>query len=346
LAAVREDPAMHVVAVLLLDEVMPFELGIPHRIFGSVVDADGRSPYRVVTCSLDGRPVRTSADFAIEVEQGPEVVAAADTVVIPPFGSPDRPLADAERERVRVALEGLRPGSRLVSLCGAAFLLAETGHLDGRPATTHWVLTEQFRTAFPTVDLDPGVLFVDDGDVLTAAGAAAGIDLCLHIVRRDHGAEAANRVARHCVVPPHRDGGQQQFIEHVVPAVAAVSTEPARTWAVQHLSERVSLADLARRSHMSVRTFTRRFRHETGVSPQQWLLTQRVELARRLLESTDLPVERVASEAGLGTAAGMRAHFQRSVGVSPSAYRRTFRADASRSEVDRRSEDRSAAPHP
>ena len=323
----RKNRAMHVVAVLALDGVMPFELAIPHRIFGSAVGGDGRPLYRVVTCSLDGGPVRTNADFSVAVDHGPEVVDTADTVVIPPFGSVDLPLPLDLPGLVAPMLRGMKRGSRLVSLCGAAYLLAAIGRLDDRPATTHWILTNEFRREFPRVTLDPDVLFVDDGDVLTAAGAAAGVDLCLHLVRRDHGAEAANRVARYCVVPPHRDGGQRQYIERAVPTVVEASTEHARAWAMEHLGERLSLATLARRANMSVRTFTRRFRDETGMSATRWLLEQRVDLARQLLETTDLPVELVATETGLGTSAGMRQHFQRVVGVPPSAYRRTFRAE-------------------
>jgi transcriptional regulator GlxA family with amidase domain len=319
---------MHLVAVLALDGVMPFELAIAHRIFGSTVDDDGRPLYRVVTCSRDGGPVPTKADFAITVDHGPEVLRKADTVVIPPFGSPDSPMPPQLPEQVAPLLHAMKRGSRLVSLCGAAYLLAAVGRLDDRPATTHWILTDDFRREFPRVALDPDVLFVDDGDVLTAAGAAAGIDLCLHLVRNDHGAEVANRVARFCVVPPHRDGGQRQFIERAVPVVVEASTEGARAWALEHLGERLSLATLARRANMSVRTFTRRFREETAMSPNRWLLEQRVDLARRLLETTDLPVEVIATETGLGTGAGMRQHFQRVVGVAPSAYRRTFRAEA------------------
>jgi len=323
----RKDPAMHLVAVLALDGVMPFELAIPHRIFGSAVDDDGQPLYSVVTASIDGRPVRTTADFALAVDHGPEVLGRADTAVIPPFGSIDRPTPPELPPKVERALSAVRPGSRLVSLCGAAYLLATLGRLDDRPATTHWILTDAFREEFPRVRLDPDVLFVDDGDVLTAAGAAAGIDLCLHLVRTDHGVEVANRVARFCVVPPHRDGGQRQFVDRAVPAAETASTAPGRAWALEHLGERLSLSELARRSNMSVRTFTRRFREETGTSPTRWLLGQRVDQARRLLEVTDLPVEVIATEVGLGTAAGMRQHLRRLVGVSPSAYRRTFRDD-------------------
>jgi transcriptional regulator GlxA family with amidase domain len=325
---VRKNQAMHRVVVLALDWAMPFELAIPNRIFGSVFDATGKPLYEVVTCSLDGGPVRTNADFVIAVEHGPEVLETADTVVIPPVGIMQaRPELPKVPDGLGAALDKIAPGTRLVSLCGAAFLLAAMGRLDGRPATTHWILAEQFAAQYPTIDLDPDVLFVDDGDVLTAAGAAAGIDLCLHLVRRDHGSEVANQVARFCVVPPYRDGGQRQFIQRPTPDVAAVTTEPARAWALERLEQRLVLADLAARVNMGLRTFTRRFREEVGMSPHRWLTQQRIELARRLLETTDLPVERIASGSGLGTGAGMRQHFQQAVGVAPSAYRRTFRRD-------------------
>ena len=184
---------------------------------------------------------------------------------------------------------------------------------------------ERFRSRYPQVKLDPDVLFVDDGDVLTSAGVAAGIDLCLHVVRRDHGSEVANRAARRCVVPPWRDGGQAQFIERVVPSTPDTSTGPARQWALSRLDRPLDLAVLAGHARMSVRSFTRRFRDETGLSPSQWLTGQRVELARMLLETTDLPVDAVARRAGFGTAVSLRQHLHAAVGVSPLAYRRTFR---------------------
>ncbi len=215
---------------------------------------------------------------------------------------------------------------RVASICTGADVLARAGILDGRPATTHWGHAEVFRARHPRVRLDPDVLYVDDGDVLTAAGAASGIDLCLHLVRRDHGVEVANRAARACVVPPHRDGGQAQYIDHPVPAPADASTAEARAWALQHLDAPLDLATLAGRAAMSVRTFTRRFRDEVGLSPNRWLTQQRVALALRLLETTDLPVDQVAQRVGMGTAASLRLHLAASVGVSPTAYRRTFRA--------------------
>jgi transcriptional regulator GlxA family with amidase domain len=322
-ADVREDRAMssppaHRVAVLALPGVFPFELGIPSRVLGSARDGRGRRLYDIVTCSSDGGDVATNEDFAVRVGHGLAALAEADTVVIPPADAPPPPAAIA-------ALRRLRPGMRLASICTGADVLAEAGLLDGRPATTHWGHADTFRARYPAVRLDPGVLYVDDGDVLSSAGAASGIDMCLHLVRRDHGVAVANRAARACVVPPHRDGGQAQYIDQPVPAPDGASTAATRAWALARLDAPLTLAALAAHAAMSVRTFTRRFRHEVGLSPNRWLTQQRIALARRLLETTDLPVERVAERAGLGTAASLRLHMADAVGVSPTAYRRTFR---------------------
>ncbi|MFF3515657.1 GlxA family transcriptional regulator [Streptomyces sp. NPDC002573] len=307
------------IVVLALDGVYPFELGIPSRIFGA---ADGR--YEVLTCSVDGRPVRSNADFSITVEHGPEVLATADTVVVasvaPSYITPDLP------EDVAAALARIRPDARIVSICTAAFVLAAAGLLDGRRATTHWQVVDQFRRSFPQVDLDPDVLFVDDGRLLTSAGAASGIDVCLHIVRTDHGSALANAVARRCVVPPFRDGGQAQYIEQPIPQQGAASTAAARAWALEHLDEPLALADLARHAGMSLRTFARRFQEEVGLSPGRWLIQQRVVRARHLLESTDLSVDQIAGEVGFATGASLRQHLHAAIGVSPQAYRRTFQA--------------------
>ncbi|MFI6509695.1 GlxA family transcriptional regulator [Streptosporangium sp. NPDC050855] len=317
---------MHRVVMFAMDGVIPFELGIPPRIFGGARGPAGERLYEVITCSVDGGPVRSDADFSITVRHGPEALSAADTVVIPatyglgPISAEGRlpePLSDA--------LARIRPGTRLVSICTAAYVLAAAGLLDGRPATTHWSSAEHFQRLFPRVRVDPDVLFIDDGDVLTSAGVAAGIDLCLHIVRRDHGTEVANRVARRCVVPPWRDGGQAQFIEHPLPAPAASTTAATRAWALERLHRPLPLSELAAHARMSRRTFTRRFRDEVGLSPGQWLVLQRVELARRMLETSDLPIDGVALRAGFGTAASLRQHLQSAIGVSPMAYRRTFR---------------------
>ncbi|WP_371603213.1 helix-turn-helix domain-containing protein [Streptomyces sp. NBC_01220] len=310
----------HKVVVLALDGVYPFELGIPHRVLGS---ADGR--YEVVSASVDGQSVRTDSDLTLTPGHGPEVLDEADTVVIPPYAiSPAS--GTAPDPRALAALARVRPGTRLVSICTGAFLLAAAGLLDGRRATTHWALTDYFQELFPRVEVDAGVLFVDHGDVLTSAGAASGVDVCLHLVRQDHGSEVANHVARCCVVPPYRDGGQAQYIERPLPPASGTGTGPTRDWALQRLELPLSLGELAAQAAMSTRTFARRFQEETGLSPGRWLTQQRLRRARHLLESTDLPVERVAHEVGFATATSLRRHLAAEAGVAPSAYRRTFRA--------------------
>ncbi|MET9452613.1 GlxA family transcriptional regulator [Streptomyces cinerochromogenes] len=305
------------VVVLALDGVYPFELGIPSRIFGA---ADGH--YEVLTCSVDGRPVRTNADFTIGVAHGPEILPTADTVVVASMAPVHLP-TELSAE-VRDALARIRPDARIVSICTAAFVLAEAGLLDGRRATTHWQVADLFRRRYPRVDLDPDVLFVADGRVLTSAGAASGVDICLHIVRTDHGSELANAVARRCVVPPFRDGGQAQYIEQPVPESGAASTAATRVWALERLDEPLTLADLADHARMSLRTFARRFNDEVGLSPGRWLIQQRVARARHLLEASDLPVDRIAAEVGFATGASLRQHLHAAIGVSPQAYRRTF----------------------
>ncbi|GLW33704.1 GlxA family transcriptional regulator [Actinoplanes regularis] len=313
-------PGAHRVVVLALDGVYPFELGIPHRVLGS---AGGR--YEVLTASVDGKPVRTDADLTVIPGHGPEVLAEADTVVIPPYAIP-LTSATAPDPRALAALSRVRSGTRLVSICTGAFLLAAAGLLDGRRVTTHWALADRFRELFPGVELDADVLFVDHGDLLTSAGAASGVDVCLHLLRKDHGSELANHVARCCVVPPYRDGGQAQYIERPLPAAGGTGTGPTRDWALRRLELPLSLDDLAAHAAMSTRTFARRFGEETGLSPGRWLTQQRLRRARQLLESTDLPVERVAHEVGFATATSLRRHLAAEAGVVPSAYRRTFRS--------------------
>lgn len=318
----------HRVVVLALDGILPFELGIPHRVFGRAKDpVDGRPLYEIVTCSVrPPGPVRTDADFTIDVAHGPEALAGADTVVVPASYELG-PVYEEGRltDELAAALALIGPGTRLVSICTGGYVLAAGGFLDGRPATTHWASADHFQRLFPSVRVDPDVLFIDDGSVLTSAGVAAGLDLCLHIVRRDHGTAVANEVARRTVVPPHRDGGQAQFIKRPVPEPHLATTRTARAWALARLDEPLQLRDLAEQESMSVRTFTRRFREEVGMTPGQWLTQQRVERARHLLESTDLPVDRIARDCGFGTATSLRQHLQAALGVSPTGYRRTFR---------------------
>jgi transcriptional regulator GlxA family with amidase domain len=312
---------MHRVVVLALPTVMAFELGLPHKLMGGAVGPDGEPLYDVRVTTLDGGPVRTSAGYSVLPEHGPEILHRADTLVVPGHlaGSWDSEgTVDPRIERA------LRAAPRVMSICTGAFVLAAAGLLDGRPATTHWRHTDRFRELYPLVDLDPDVLFVDDGDVLTSAGNAAGIDLCLHVVRRDHGAEVAARVARRAVVAPWREGGQSQFIEEPVPEPSGAGTASARAWALGRLETPIALDEWAGRAAMSVRTFTRRFRAETGQSPGRWLVTQRVQRARRLLETTDLPVERIAQRCGFGTTVSLRQHLHAAIGMSPLAYRRTY----------------------
>ncbi|MBA2449189.1 MAG: helix-turn-helix domain-containing protein [Chloroflexi bacterium] len=318
---------MHRVGVLALDGVIPFDLGIPARVFGAARDATGARLYEVFTCALAARPVRTSQDMTLVVDRDERALALADTVVIATHELESGSLATSGvlPADVAAALGHVRSDARLVSICTGSFVLAAAGLLDGRLATTHWLETARFQRLFPKVRVDPDVLFVDDGRILTSAGAAAGIDLCLHIIRSDHGSEIASAAARRCVVPPWREGGQAQFIEHPVPEATDTTTAAARTWALERLDQSLSLADLAATAHVSVRTLTRRFRAEVGTSPTRWLIQQRVDRARRLLEISELPVEAIAHETGFGTAASLRQHLRDAIGVSPTAYRKTFR---------------------
>ncbi|MGY1833388.1 GlxA family transcriptional regulator [Geodermatophilus sp. SYSU D01180] len=319
------DPALHEVVVVAVDRVVGFELGLPYRLLGLAEDAQGRPLYRVRVATLDGRPVRTADGFSVLPDHDGSAFAEADTVVVPGIMGGPAVVEGRIPDALRDALREAAGRARMVSICTGSSVLAAAGLLDGRPATTHWRDVEHFRRNFPAVRLDPDVLFVDDGDVLTSAGVAAGIDLLLHLVRRDHGSEVANRVARRNVVAPWREGGQSQFVERPLPEAGDAGTAPTRAWALERLGEPLALADLAAHARMSVRTFTRRFREETGVSPQRWLAGQRIALARRLLESTDAPVDRVAADAGFGTPASLRAHLRAAIGVSPGAYRRTYR---------------------
>ncbi|RCG28066.1 helix-turn-helix domain-containing protein [Streptomyces diacarni] len=320
-------PGRHRVAVLVRHGVVPMELGLVHQVFGRAAGPKGDPLYEVVTCALTPGAVRTDADFPIHVTHGPQALAEADTVVVPATHEPDATETEGTLPQpLRNALSHIRPDARIASICTGAFVLAAAGLLNEKRATTHWMSTDGFRALYPRVRLDPDVLYVDEGSVLTSAGEAAGIDLCLHMVRGDHGSAVANEVARRTVVPPHRDGGQAQFIRRSVPEPRLSSTGTARTWALDHLHHPLTLKQLADQEAMSVRTFTRRFREEVGITPLRWLTQQRIAHARHLLEETDLPVERIATDAGFGTAASLRQHFHASLGVSPRAYRRTFRA--------------------
>jgi transcriptional regulator GlxA family with amidase domain len=324
-----KDPAMpdaaHEVAVLALPQTMAYEVGLPHQFLGSATSPEGRRLYRVRVASLDGGPVRTSAGYSVLPEHDASILETAQTVVLPGVYGTSAMTDGTLPEEVSELLRRTSGTARLVSICTGAFVLAAAGLLDGRPATTHWLHSDAFARLFPRVRLDADVLFVDDGDVLTSAGNAAGIDLLLHVIRRDHGAEVANHVARRSVVAPWRDGGQSQFVERPVLEFGDSGTAATRAWALERLGEPLTLGDLAAHARMSVRTFTRRFREETGQSATRWLVQQRVALARRLLEATDTPVEKVATEAGFGTTASLRQHLHAAIGVAPLTYRRTYR---------------------
>lgn len=315
---------MHRIAVLLLPPVVGFDATIAPMLFSSATDADGRPLYDVVTCGLTRDPVAATTGFAVLPEAGAEALASADTVVVPGTRYPAARVDGTLPPAAAAALASIRPGTRLVSICTGAFVLAAAGLLDGRPATTHWKFADDLRRLHPQVQVDENVLFVDDGDVLTSAGLAAGIDLCLHIIRSDHGAQVANAVARYCVVPPWREGGQAQFIDRQVPAPDHFSTAPTREWALQHLHEELTVQRLARHAKMSARTFNRRFREETGQAPGAWIRHRRIDRARELLESRDLPIDEVARMSGLGSGGNLRHHLRRGVGMSPSSYRKVY----------------------
>ena len=315
-------PWPRTVAAVVLDGVHPFELGVACEVFGLERPELGVPWYRFRVCAAEPPPLRTGAGFTLNTTHTLDDLDDVDTLIFTHWRSPDEPVPARLIEAVRKAHAR---GARLLSICSGVFVLAAAGLLDGRPATTHWRYADALARRYPTIDVRPDVLYVDDGQVMTSAGTAAGIDLCLHVVRLDYGAEIANAVARRMVVAAHRDGGQAQFVERPVRADPGDDALGQATgWALEHLDRPLSIEQLAARAHMSPRTFARRFRAAHGTTPYRWLLTQRLLLARRLLETTDRPVERIAEHAGFGTAAALRVHFRRAVTTSPVAYRRLF----------------------
>lgn len=316
---------MHTVALIVFDQVPPFEMAVPCEVFGIDRSDMGVPNYRLIVCAAEEGPLRTKVGFGIEAPYGLSDLHEAQTVVLPAW-------RDIEEAPPRALLEALRQsyrrGARIVSLCSGAFVLAAAGLLDGRRATTHWMYTEEFAKRFPAVKLDPSVLYVDEGQILTSAGTAAGIDLCLHLVRLDHGAEVANVFARRMVVPPHRDGGQAQYVP--APVAVGPSEGPLTEilhWACANLDKALTVEYMAAHAHMSTRTFARRFREVTGTTPLKWLLNQRILAAQHQLETSNAPVELIAQNCGFGTSATLRLHFKRVVGISPTDYRRTFSRD-------------------
>ncbi|MEU9874156.1 MULTISPECIES: GlxA family transcriptional regulator [Actinomadura] len=312
---------MHRVAVVVVPPVMSFDVTIPEMVLGAA-EEDGGPAYELLLCAAEpGRPLETVGGLDVVAPHGLDAVRGADSVIVVGSGGRtgiERPVLDALR-----AAEGT--GKRVAAICTGAFVLGEAGLLDGRRATTHWGLTGDLARRFPAAKVVPDVLYVTDGTVLTSAGAAAGIELCLHLIREDHGAAVAAGAARLTVAAPPRPAGQVQRLEDPLPAGPDVSLAETRAWAVRRLGEPLTLADLARHARVSTRTLTRRFHAETGHSPLQWLLHQRIDRARELLEGTALPMEQVARRCGLGSADSLRLHFVRRLGVTPSAYRSASR---------------------
>lgn len=315
----------HVVATVVQAGANPFEFAVACEVFGLPRPELGVDWYDFRLCA-PGDQVTVNGGWRLTTEHGLEALKEADTVIVPnasPVPGENDPAVVAG---VRRAAER---GARLISYCSGAFVLAEAGVLDGRRATTHWMFAEQLRRSFPKVEVDPNVLFVDEGDVLTSAGTAAGIDLSLHVVRRDHGAEVARHVARRMVVAPHRDGGQAQYIDPPhEPRVPDDDLGPLMDWILANLDRPLTVADMARRAAMSTRTFARRFKEATGTTPHRWLVTQRLHRAQELLEASDLEVELVADRTGFGTATNLRQHFRRGLDTTPSRYRTAFRRPA------------------
>jgi AraC family transcriptional activator FtrA len=318
---------IHRVVALALPGVVLLDLAAPTHLFGHC----GGPLYGYVVAGAQPGPVVTSTGLEIIVPGGLELLAGADTIVVPGREDTEPPSAGV-RDALRAAWDR---GARIMSVCTGAFVLAHAGLLDGLRATTHWAMAGRLAEQFPLVTVDPAVLYVDEGQILTSAGVAAGLDLCLHVIRRDHGADVAARIARRTVVAPHREGGQAQFIRRpghapagvagTARAVGAAGLSATRVWALERLAEPLSVPVLARHAGVSPRTFARHFRAETGTTPARWLLDQRVLAARQLLERTSLSVEQIAARSGFSTPAGMREHFSRQVATTPTAYRRAFR---------------------
>ncbi len=310
------------VAVLAFDQIAPFELGVLCEVFGTDRAVDGFPRYDFSLCTVDGEPVQSRSGFAVTPHADLTPMETADLVAIPAHPV-DTPVPQEALEALKAADAR---GAWMLSVCSGAFALGQAGLLEGRRCTTHWKYADQLAEQFPGADVVPDALYVQDGRVITSAGTAAGIDACLHLVRQEHGAALANKLARRMVVPPHRAGGQAQFIEAPVPEMANCDTiQPLLEWLLIHLDEPLTVDDLAQRIHMAPRTFARRFRAETGASPHDWLTHQRVLFARRLLEETDLPIEQIAVRAGFGDGAALRHHFSKRAGTTPQHYRQTFR---------------------
>lgn len=320
------NPASRRVVALAYDGLCAFELGITVEVFGLPRQELKVPWYRFQVCSLERGPLRATGGVKVEAEAGIEALRHAGTVVIPGWRDAEERPPEAMLEAVRAAYE---QGSRLVTICSGVFVLAAAGLLDGRRATTHWRHVELLQSLYPAILVEPDVLYVEDGNLWTSAGSAAGIDLCLHLVRCDYGAAIANQVARRLVVAPHRDGGQAQFVATPVRTEVSDGLAPVLAWARERLDQPLTVPDLARQAVMSPRNFARRFREETGTTPHRWLNHQRLLEAEHLLETTDLSMDSVAEAVGWSSAATLRFHVRRSLRTAPTSYRRRFRARSS-----------------
>jgi transcriptional regulator GlxA family with amidase domain len=311
------------VAVIALPEVAVFELGVLCELFGYDRTAEGLPGYDFAVCSLEGRPVPTHAGFDIRVKDDLSRVEAADLVAVAPYYHTGYAVDPEVIGALRRAHER---GAWVMSVCTGAFALGEAGLLDGRRCTTHWRHTDDLSVRYPAAKVDPDVLYVQDGKILTSAGTAASVDAGLHLVRQEHGTAIATTLARRMVVPPHRDGGQAQFIETPLQPVQCETLQPVLTRVLGTLDQPHSVDTMAELAHMAPRTFARKFRNETGATPHDWLTNQRLLLARRLLEDSDLGVDTIAERAGFGSAATLRHHFTQRLSTTPQAYRGTFRS--------------------
>lgn len=308
------------VAVLVYDGVAPFELGVLCEAWGLDRGDDGVPTFDFAVCTPQPGEVSTTAGFSLQVRHDLARARQADLVAVPAM-----PRDSAVPEPILQALRHAHDrGARVLSVCSGAFVLGAAGLLDGRRATTHWRYAAELAARFPQAQVDPDVLYVEDGPIITSAGSAAGLDACLHLMRKEFGAQVASTVARRMVVPPYRDGGQAQFVRTPLPQVDSDALTPLLAWLGEHLEEPLTVTDLAARVHMSPRTFARRFKDETGTTPHHWLTHQRLLLAERLLEETGLPVDSVARRTGFGNAATLRHHFTRARSTTPQAYRQSF----------------------
>lgn len=306
----------HSIAVVALDGVTALDLAIPIDVF--TVEPD--TPYDVKVCAISDR-VTMASGLTLAIDHGLDVVFDADTVIVPGYQPVNRPVPPSV---VDALVTSLARGARLASICTGAFALAAAGILDGLRATTHWQHLDELATRFPSVRIDRDVLYVDNGNILTSAGMCCGIDMCLHIAMRDLGAATANQIARALVAPPHRSGGQAQYVPAPVAVAGDASLAGTRAWALGHLADPITVSEMAKHARMSMRNFTRRFTEQTGTTPMQWLANARLTSAREILETTDYPIDRVARASGLGSAANLRLHFRRALATTPTAYRQTF----------------------